>query len=592
MVSEKKDLEKRTKLKESYIPGLIIWVPIISIIITAFILFSFFIVSYNTFLDVENLSLRERLLDDGKFLIKDEVEEIVDYINFNKSNAVDWLKEELKERVDVSYSIIKSIYEQNSTNRSKSEIIEIIRVTLKNVRFFDGRGYYFIENYNLTDSNYSSLKYNISNPDDNYRDAQLFESVHNLLETDSEGFLTLDYLDDQNIEGKKLIYTKLFEPLNIIVGTGEFLDFFEEQIKNDVLLWLEKYRFGNGNYFFIFNTNGTILMHPILSALVNTNIGDIKDSTDYEFGKEYLKSSKVKTGVFVNYTWPDPDTGMETLKIGYAKLYEDWNWNIATGIYLDHIEDVIIEGQNNLSIRVKEVTLRTVLIVCVLVFIVLIITLISAKFTISLFGMYNRHIKASSLELKEFTLSLEKKVQEKTFELEKKNIELEQIATIDSLTDIYNRRYFDFILNKEWFRHMRNKREISLIMCDIDFFKQYNDTYGHQQGDECLKIVVSIVKKVCKRPTDIPVRYGGEEFAIILPQTNLHGAKKIALGLQSELSNYQIKHERSDISKFLTISFGISALNPEKGSDYSSLIKIADSALYRAKANGRNRIET
>lgn len=104
-------------------------------------------------------------------------------------------------------------------------------------------------------------------------------------------------MDDQNVKEKKLAYVKLFEPLNIFIGTGEYLYYFEEDIKKDVLLWLENYRFGDNNYLFIYDTQGTILMHPILPDLLNKNIGDLKDSTGYEFGKEYLKSSESDSSV-------------------------------------------------------------------------------------------------------------------------------------------------------------------------------------------------------------------------------------------------------------------------------------------------------
>ncbi len=600
MVSEKKDLGKKVRLKESYIPGLIIWVPIISIILTAFIVSSLFIISYNKFLQVENINLRDKLLEDSRILIKNEVNEVINYIDFNISSSEKWLVEELKNRVDMSYSIINSIYEYNSKNKSKEEIIDIIRETFRNIRFFDGRGYYFIHRHDLNSSDYTILQPNLPQLEGNHQldekdlDGKLIsESAYNLLESFSEGYLSFYfYLDNQNEKEKKLAYVKLFEPLDIFIGTGEYLYYFEEKIKKEVLLWLENYSFGSNNYIFIYNISGTILMHPVSSELVNKNIGNIKDSSGYEFGKEYLKSSRSESGVYVKYIWPSPDTGEEILKIGYAQLHKDWDWNIATGIYMNHLEDVILEGQNNLGERIKTVTIRTVLIVGFLILAVFIVTLIFAKFTASLFGMYNRHIKISSDELNELNFSLENKIREKTSELEKKNRELEQIATIDSLTNIYNRRYFDFIFNKEWYRHMRNKREMALIMCDIDFFKQYNDAYGHQKGDDCLEIVGNIVKKICKRPTDIPVRYGGEEFALILPQTDLDGAVKIAIDVQNEINAHNILHESSSVSNIITFSFGVSSVIPEIDTEYSLLIKSADEALYRAKTNGRNRIES
>lgn len=599
MVSEKTDIKKKVKLKESYIPGLIVWVPIVSIILTAIIVSSLFIISYNQFLYVENSNLREGLLEDSRILIKNEVNEVRNYIDYNIASSEKWLAEELKNRVNMSYSIIESIYGYNYKNKSNEEIIDIIRETFRNIRFFNGRGYYFIHRHDLSSNDYTILQPNLPQLEGNHQlddrdlDGKLISEIaYNLLDSHGEGFLSFNfYLDNQNEKEKKLAYVKLFEPLDIFIGTGEYLYHFEEKIKREVLLWLENYRFGDNNYIFIYNISGTILMHPITAELVNKNIVTLIDSTGYEVGKEYIKSSRNESGIYVNYTWLSPETGEDIQKIGYAALQKDWDWNIATGIYMNSLEGLILEGQNNLREKIKTVAIRTVLIVGLLTFAVFISTLIFSKFTASLFGKYNRRIKNTSDELKKLNLSLENIVIEKTAELEKKNKELEEIATIDSLSGIYNRRFFDQILRKEWNRHIRNNSTIALLMCDIDFFKQYNDTYGHQMGDECIQIVGSVLKKICKRSIDIPVRYGGEEFAIILPQTDGPGALKIAKDVLAEINNLKIVHEKSSVSRILTISFGIGFVAPKVGEKYSLLIKAADEALYRAKANGRNRIE-
>ena len=600
MTSGKVTHAKRQILKEQHIPTLIIWVPIISIIITAVIISLLFIAGFNNFLKKESENLSFRLLEDGKNDIKEEVDEVIRYIDYNKQNAEKWLAEELKNRIDIAYSIIESIYEYNYKSKSHEEIIDIIRETLRDVRFFDGRGYYFIHRFDLESNDFTILQPNIPSLEGDFQledkdldGKKISESAYNLLESDGEGFLSFNfYLNDQNRKEKKLAYMKLYKPLNIFIGTGEYLYYFEEDIKKDVLLWLKHYEYKDGNYIFIYDNTGALIMHPILPDIVGRNLADLTDSTGYKFGQEYLKTIGNSSGVYVSYKWHDPETDTEALKIGYALSYNNWNWNVGTGLYMNSLEDMVVQRQNNLKDRLKTVTLRTIATVGFLILGSFILTFFFARFTVSLFSLYNQHIREASDKLKDLNLSLEGKVKDKTFELEKKNKELEQIATVDSLTNIYNRRYFDFIFNKEWARHMRNKREISLIICDIDFFKQYNDTYGHQKGDESLNTVGSIIKKACKRPTDIPVRYGGEEFALILPQTDFYGAVKIAKDVQFELSNCNIKHKSSSVSEKLTLSFGVSSVIPLKGREYSSLIKNADEALYRAKASGRNRIES
>ncbi|NEP81247.1 MAG: PAS domain S-box protein [Okeania sp. SIO3B3] len=175
-------------------------------------------------------------------------------------------------------------------------------------------------------------------------------------------------------------------------------------------------------------------------------------------------------------------------------------------------------------------------------------------------------------------------------QLQNANQELYKLATLDGLTKIANRRCFDEYLEKEWLRMGREKKPLSLIMCDIDFFKKYNDTYGHQKGDKCLQQVAKTLSKVVKRPTDLVARYGGEEFAIILSNTNLEGAIHIANIVQQEVYKLQITHQNSPIYKQVTLSLGVSSIIPFPEATYKSLIAGADRALYQAKEKGRNRV--
>ncbi|NEO53164.1 MAG: PAS domain S-box protein [Okeania sp. SIO3B5] len=175
-------------------------------------------------------------------------------------------------------------------------------------------------------------------------------------------------------------------------------------------------------------------------------------------------------------------------------------------------------------------------------------------------------------------------------QLQNANQELYQLATLDGLTKIANRRCFDRYLEREWLRIGREKKTLSLIMCDIDFFKKYNDTYGHQKGDECLQQVAKAISKVVKRPTDLVARYGGEEFAIILPNTNLEGAIHIANIVQQEVYKLQIPHRNSPTYQQVTLSLGVSSIIPFPEATYKSLIAGADRALYQAKQKGRNQV--
>lgn len=174
--------------------------------------------------------------------------------------------------------------------------------------------------------------------------------------------------------------------------------------------------------------------------------------------------------------------------------------------------------------------------------------------------------------------------------LQTANQKLQQLAILDGLTNIANRRYFDLVLNKEWQRLSREKQPLSLILCDVDFFKAYNDCYGHQQGDLCLQEIAKILNKSTRRPADLVARYGGEEFAVILPNTDNNGALFIARKIQAALAEQKIPHSKSSVSKYVTCSMGISTIIPHPQDSVANLIEIADKQLYQAKKTGRNRI--
>ncbi len=167
-------------------------------------------------------------------------------------------------------------------------------------------------------------------------------------------------------------------------------------------------------------------------------------------------------------------------------------------------------------------------------------------------------------------------------------VELESQTMVDGLTGIANRRRFDLHLDDEFRRAKRNASPISLIMIDVDYFKNYNDNYGHQHGDECLVRIASTLGRVLNRSRDLVARYGGEEFTVILPDTNEDGALQVAETMRAEVEALMIEHAYSGVGKYVTISLGVSTLTPEHATKTGTPIHTADRALYQAKRSGRN----
>ncbi len=173
-------------------------------------------------------------------------------------------------------------------------------------------------------------------------------------------------------------------------------------------------------------------------------------------------------------------------------------------------------------------------------------------------------------------------------QLKKANERLKMLSVIDGLTQIPNRRRFDEYLGAEWKRHYRDSDQMSVVMCDIDFFKLYNDNYGHQAGDDCLQKVAQAIHASVHRASDLAARYGGEEFALILPGTDPDGAMAVAEKVRTNVQNLLIAHEKSKVCEHVTLSLGVATLVPNKDNSAKQLVLLADEALYEAKESGRN----
>ncbi len=207
-------------------------------------------------------------------------------------------------------------------------------------------------------------------------------------------------------------------------------------------------------------------------------------------------------------------------------------------------------------------------------------------------AVQNRH-------LFEANRTLEQKVAERTERLARANRELQELnrrldllSNQDGLMGIANRRHFESVLEVEWKRAMREATPLSLLMIDVDFFKFYNDAYGHQQGDSCLQSIARAVNAVVNRPGDLLARYGGEEMVAVLPGTASEGARHVAERVRRAVADLNIAHARSPISGHVTVSVGVVTARPLPQETSAGLVLAADRALYEAKQNGRDRVVT
>jgi diguanylate cyclase (GGDEF)-like protein len=191
-------------------------------------------------------------------------------------------------------------------------------------------------------------------------------------------------------------------------------------------------------------------------------------------------------------------------------------------------------------------------------------------------------------EKEKYAQVLEQKVTERTQELEKANQELHRLAIVDGLTQIANRRRFNEYLIQQWQKLAKEKQPLCLILCDVDYFKLYNDFYGHQKGDDCLRQVAKAMADAIPHPQDLVARYGGEEFAVILPQCDVMDAFQLAEAVRTQVEKLKIPHVKSEVSNYISLSLGVGYMIPSLELSAEVLIAMADEALYAAKKQGRN----
>jgi two-component system, cell cycle response regulator len=206
---------------------------------------------------------------------------------------------------------------------------------------------------------------------------------------------------------------------------------------------------------------------------------------------------------------------------------------------------------------------------------------------------FNAHINSRSIWLDILAIKFEDGLAV-TFrdisEVKELSLKLKEQGNIDGLTGVMNRRSLEQTLDREWRHCIRAKKHLTFILCDLDHFKRYNDRYGPQSGDDCLKQIARELAKTAQRPRDFVARFGGEKFAIILAETPAAGAETVARSIQEKVSELRIAHSATDLGDFVTVSMGVATTIPTAGRSLATFIKTADKALQQAKDNGRNGI--
>jgi diguanylate cyclase (GGDEF)-like protein len=563
--------------------GPLVAIPIFFLIVT--------VLSYQ--LNLKNFEVREKelekdLLTTEKNAVKNKVLNVSDIIIHKKAEIKNELSSRIQNRVETAYSIAENIYNEYKNTKSKKEIKKIINTTLKTFVWNDGESFIWAIDYDgilhLAPKYLLPLQ---GRSIINFQDAKgryVIKEEIAIAKEKGEGFLW-DTFTKPNKDTKKqyeqVAFIKAFGHYNWYFGSAEYLDTATRRTDEELFSIVDTVDNVGSNYIFLINTKGNILVHKFLPQFIGKNI-DIKDKFVKETIHNILNALKDKNSTAYVYDWYNTHTNKMDKKYAYIQKIPNSDWIIGSGFYLSDIKNKLMNQEMNMYKIYNSESKYMFYIALLVVVLSLIFSFYVSKMIAKSFTKFKDEINNKASQLEEMNQTLEQKVVERTSELKKVKDAFEKLATTDVLTNLHNRYSIMKLLSNEINRSNRYKTPLSLIMYDIDYFKNVNDTYGHDVGDAILVSLSNLIKENL-REVDIIGRYGGEEFLIILPNTILENAKNHA----ERLRNLVEEHSFETVGH-ITISMGIVEIKPVENID--EIFKRVDDLLYVSKKSGRNQI--
>lgn len=523
--------------------------------------------------------LEQDFIVQQKEKLKSDIHSLLVRIDSRRSSTEQLLQERLKEHVEEARKIAVNLYEQMPGDISREAVAGIIREALRPILFNEKQGYVFIlaldgeailypRDRSIEGSNF--LTNNIGGGPD---------AIKNLIRIAQEkgsGFYHYNWTMPGDLTGslhKKISFVTLFEPLGWVIGTGEYIENLDALARTNVIQdFAGSMNSDATDYYFAYQLHDIAGGDDFATMVINGNRPDLvgkKISDDYldakgkPFRKEFLKDIREEGESFVVYWYKKPDGSGIGRKLSYFKLYPEWNWIVARGIYFDRLDNIIATKKEELSKKVK----KDILFLCLIFLAAVIVALFLAyRFSKGLQNIFNRY----------------KQTQQENFEkLEILNRTLEKQSQTDALTQIFNRGFFNQQLTSATSAANRYNTQLSIVLFDIDHFKVINDSHGHLAGDTVLKELADLIQDNI-RQSDFHARWGGEEFVILSPGINKENAFLFAEKLRLLIEKFQFSVQQN-----ITCSFGISSfISPE---DDNTFLQRADEALYQAKQRGRNK---
>lgn len=579
---------------------ILLWMILISFSSCALLTLFTIQVQYRNFQHESQIS-KERYLEEQKRGLQQKIEEAVNYASFNSQQTRNRLKTEIKSRVYEAWNIASHIYQQNSETLAKEEIANLIKESLRPIRFNAGRGYYFIVSLQGIEELYPTRPQlegmNLIELRDNSGKLVIKDEIETV-QKQGEGFVT-GYWPNPIIPGDsgslQYSFVKIFKPMNWLIGTGEFLSNVEQELQNETLEWLSKIRFGQGSYIFVDTYKGDALLMDGKSVQQPTNIWDLEDPNGVKIIQEETRiATSQPEGGFLRYMWRKEHGDVAVPVISFVKAFPEWKWVVGSSIYINDIEKALAAQQDRLKNNVfKDIYTIVIGFLVSIPLITLLSFLVSASFNkelqvfLSFFKQIqntNDAIDLSNLKIEEFR-ELGEAANQMIAIRKEAEVKLERLSRTDPLTELSNRRDMLERIAQEIKRANRTGEVFSFVLADIDHFKTVNDTYGHDAGDSVLKEFSRLLKQSA-RETDAIARWGGEEFLILLLSSDKRDALPTAEKIRKKIAEHTFNFGGHKIH--VTLTLGV--VTWEKGLTFEDILTMADSALYKGKQQGRNRV--
>lgn len=540
-------------------------IPPLLVVIFACIAIAFVFTNNHKKLEQDIASLQQDFIASRTALIQEQVSQIVQQIEYEKSNTESILKEDIKQHIYQAHAIATTIYQDNK-DKPYEEVKALIKSALSNIRFNKGRGYFFI--YATSGENImhpilphfeGKQKINLQDTRGNF----IIRDMGSLAKKNKETYYTWWFVkpDNKEQEFRKIGFGKHFEPFDWFIGTGEYYIDVENDIQQKLVERISSIKYGDNGFVFLYNKDGEVLHHH--SDLLKGR--NILTHTNKEFagiGKTVFAAANPE-GSFVTYDSPMmPSSGLPSCKISYIQTISDWGWILGTGFYESEFESQL----NNRKLDIEKQNQHQFLTLLGL-------SLLATLFFLSLSVFLARYLS------KRFS-AYEERINHDFDELNAIKLESQYQAVHDALTQLPNRVLLQEHINSGIKASAQSNSLLAVMFLDLDDFKKINDLHGHSIGDALLKKLGILLPTVIGEK-DLVARFGGDEFIFCFPEMKSlevaeHKAKQI-------LSLFERVFDIRGKEIYSSASIGISVF-PTDGNDAESLVSKADTALYKSKS--------